>query len=117
MRSLALALLCLATTTRVLAQISTIVPAAAKDHVGEQVTIEGMVSEVHHAASGRATFIDLGGRYPSNAFAAVIFQSDADKFPNVDALNGKTIDVSGRIRLYRGTAEIILSDPGQIKVK
>jgi len=117
MRSLALAFLFVASATPTALAQATIAPAAAKDHVGEVVTVEGPVSEIHHAASGRATFIDMGGRYPNNAFAAVIFQSDADKFPNVDALNGKTIDVSGRIRLYRGTPEIILNDPGQVKVK
>lgn len=117
MRTFAYALLFLASAAPVLAQTPTIAPAAAKDHVGQQVTVEGVVSEVHHAASGRATFIDIGGRYPQRAFAAVIFESDAGKFPNVDALNGKTVDVTGRIQLYRGAAEIIVNDPGQIKVK
>jgi DNA/RNA endonuclease YhcR with UshA esterase domain len=117
MRRLALALLFAAMAAPALAQTPPIAPAAAKDHVGEQVTIEGVVSEVHHAASGRATFIDIGGRYPNNPFAAVIFESDAGKFPNVDALDGKTIDITGRIRLYRGAPEIILNDPGQIKTK
>lgn len=116
MRSLALALIFIASVTPALAQ-ATLAPAAAKDHVGEVVTIEGPVSEVHHAAPGRATFIDMGGRYPNNVFTAVIFESDAGKFPAVDALNGKTVDVTGRIRLYRGRPEIILDDPGQIKTK
>jgi DNA/RNA endonuclease YhcR with UshA esterase domain len=119
MRRLALALLFAAAAPLALAQTppSTIAAAAAKDHVGEEVTIEGVVAEVHHAASGRATFLDIGGRYPNNPFAAVIFESDAGKFPNVDALDGKTVDITGRIRFYRGAAEIILSDPGQIKAK
>jgi DNA/RNA endonuclease YhcR with UshA esterase domain len=117
MRSLAFAILFVAAGAPSLAQTPTIAPAAAKDHVGEQVTVEGVVAEVHHAASGRATFIDIGGRYPNNPFAVVIFESDAGKFPNVDALNGKTIDITGRIRLYRGAPEIILDDPGQIKAK
>lgn len=117
MRRLALALLFAATAAPALAQTPTIAPAAAKDHVGEEVTVEGVVGEVHHTASGRATFIDIGGRYPSNPFAAVIFESDAAKFTNVDALDGKTVDVTGRVRLYRGAPEIILNDPGQIKTK
>jgi DNA/RNA endonuclease YhcR with UshA esterase domain len=117
MRRLALAVLFAAAATPALAQTSAIAPAAAKDHVGEQVTVEGVVSEVHHAASGRTTFIDIGGRYPNNPFAAVIFESDAAKFPNIDAFGGKTVDITGRIRLYRGAPEIILSDPGQIKVR
>jgi DNA/RNA endonuclease YhcR with UshA esterase domain len=117
MRRLALAVLFAATVAPVLAQTPTIAPAAAKDHVGEQVTVEGVVAEVHHAASGRATFIDIGGPHPSNPFAAVIFESDAGKFPNVDTLDGKTVDITGRIRLYHGAPEIILNDPAQIKAK
>jgi len=117
MRLVALVVLFAATAAPALAQTPTIAPAAAKDHVGEAVTVEGVVAEVHHAASGRATFIDIGGRYPSNPFAAVIFEGDAGKFPNVDALSGKTVDITGRIRLYRGAPEIILNDPAQIKAK
>jgi DNA/RNA endonuclease YhcR with UshA esterase domain len=95
----------------------TITPPEAKAHVGEIVTVEGIVSEVHHAASGKVIFIDMGGRYPNNAFAAVIFSDDASKFPNVDALEGKTVDINGAIRLYKGKPEIILNDPSQIKAK
>ena len=47
-----------------LAQTQMIAAADAKAHVGQTVTVEGVVSEVHTAASGRATFIDIGGRYP-----------------------------------------------------
>jgi DNA/RNA endonuclease YhcR with UshA esterase domain len=92
-------------------------PNEARDHIGQNVTVEGVVSEVHHAASGRATFIDMGGRYPNNTVTAVIFKDDAGKFPDVDALDGKTIDVIGSIRLYQGRPEIILNDPAQLKVK
>ena len=65
------------------------------------MTVEGVVSDVHHAASGRATFIDIGGRYPNNPFTAVIFSDDASKFPDVDTLNGKTVDVTGMIKNTR----------------
>jgi DNA/RNA endonuclease YhcR with UshA esterase domain len=103
----------------------TVTPAAAQviscsdaqSHVGQHVTVECAVSEVHHAASGSATFIDMGGRYPSNIFTAVIFKDDASKFSNVDSLDGKTVDVTGVIGLYKDRPEIILNDPAQIKVK
>ena len=42
-----------------LAQTQMIAAADAKTHVGQTVTVEGVVSEVHTAASGRATFIDI----------------------------------------------------------
>jgi hypothetical protein len=38
---------------------------------------------------------------PTNPFTAVIFKSDADKFPNIKSLEGKTIVVTGQIKLYR----------------
>ncbi|MGB6535395.1 MAG: hypothetical protein WBF58_05465 [Xanthobacteraceae bacterium] len=95
----------------------TITPSEASQHVGQSVTVEGVVGEVHHAASGNATFIDMGGHYPRNPFAGVIFSDDASKFPNVDSLEGTTIDVTGTIKLYRGRPEIILNDAGQIKSK
>jgi len=99
-----------------LAQTQMIVAADAKGHVGQTVTVEGVVSEVHTAASGRATFIDIGGRYPNNTFTAVIFSRDVTKFSNVDALDGKTVDITGPVRLHN-EPEIILNDPGQIKAK
>ena len=98
-------------------QMPAIAAADAKAHVGQTVTVEGVVSEVHTAASGRATFIDFGGRYPNNTFTAVIFSRDVTKFSNVDALDGKTVDVTGPVRLHNGRPEIILNDPGQIKAK
>jgi len=89
----------------------------SRRQVGQTVTVEGVVSEVHTAASGRATFIDIGGRYPNNTFTAVIFSRDVTKFSNVDALNGKTVDITGPVRLHNGKPEIILNDPGQLKAK
>jgi DNA/RNA endonuclease YhcR with UshA esterase domain len=99
------------------ASAETITPSAASQHVGQPVTVEGVVSEVHHAASGKVTFINMGGRYPDNPFTAVIFADEASKFPNVDSLEGRTIDVTGTVKLYRGRPEIILNDAGQIKSK
>lgn len=115
MKALVIALGFALTAAPALAQ--TIQPADARAHVGQTVTVEGTVSEVHTAASGRATYIDMGGRYPNNAFTAVIFAKDASKFPNVDSLNGKTVDITGPIRLYKGKPEIILNDAGQLKAK
>jgi DNA/RNA endonuclease YhcR with UshA esterase domain len=35
----------------------------------------------------------------------------------VDSLAGKTVDITGQIKDYRGRPEIILDDPEQLKVK
>jgi DNA/RNA endonuclease YhcR with UshA esterase domain len=93
----------------------TIRPADARAHVGQTVTVEGIVADVHTAGRSGTTFIDMGGRYPNNALAAVIFSADASKFPNVAALSGKTVDITGAVRLYQGKPEIILNAADQLK--
>jgi DNA/RNA endonuclease YhcR with UshA esterase domain len=51
-------------------------------------------------------FLNIDGIYPDNPF----------KFPNIKSLEGKTIIVTGQIKLYRNKPEIILNSPNQIKV-
>jgi DNA/RNA endonuclease YhcR with UshA esterase domain len=114
MRALLFALGLAITATAALAE--TITPEEAPSHVGQSVTVEGAVSNVHTVASG-VTFLDMGGRYPNNAFTAVILKADAAKFPNMDALNGKTVDITGTVRLYKGAPEILLNDAAQLKAK
>ncbi|MBI3676470.1 MAG: hypothetical protein HY243_07610 [Proteobacteria bacterium] len=60
---------------------------AAQDaaaHIGQAITVEGIVSEVH--VGDRVTFIDLGGRYPNEEFTGVIFSDDYRTFPDVTKL-------------------------------
>lgn len=97
-------------------QTQPIAAADAKAHVGQTVTVEGAVGGVHTARSGM-TFIDIGGRYPDNAFTAVIFTGDRSKFPDVQSLGGKTVDITGAVSLYRGKPEIVLKSADQIKTK
>ncbi len=98
------------------AHAQTIGPAETKAHVGQPVTVEAAISDVHTARSG-AIFIDMGGRYPDNDFVAVIFADDAAKFPNAGALEGKTVRISGPVQLYQGRPEIVLKSADQLKTK
>jgi DNA/RNA endonuclease YhcR with UshA esterase domain len=115
MRALLVALAFALTASPALAQ--TVQPADAQAHVGQTVTVEGTVSNVHTVTRSGVTFIDIDGRFPDNTFAAIIFAKDTSKFPNLDALNGKTVDITGQVRLYHGKPEIILNEATQIKVK
>jgi hypothetical protein len=100
-----------------LALAETIAPSDTQRYVGKSVTVEGVVSEVNSTDRAGVTFLDMGGHYPDNAFTAVILKNDAGKFPDVKALEGKTIDVTGTIKLYKGKTEIMLNDAGQIGLK
>lgn len=93
-----------------------ITPAAASSYVGQTVTIRGVVSEVH-VTRADVTFIDMGGRYPDNAFTAVIFAEDETEFPNVASVDGRAIEITGRVQLHRGKPEIVLRSAAQMKVR
>lgn len=93
----------------------TIQPTDAAAHVGQTVTVAGTVSEVHKSPRSGATFVNMGGRYPNDAFTGVIFADDASKFPDIEALRGKTIAITGLVRLHKGKPEIVLKDRAQIK--
>lgn len=96
------------------ARAETIAPSDAKTHVGQTVTIHASVEEVKTGRGG-ATFLDMGGTFPDNAFAAVIFASDLAKFPGAKTLKGKTVAISGPVELYQGKPEIILKAADQLK--
>src|ERR1700719_2724350 len=98
----------------VAARAQTIAPAEIKAHVGQTVTVQAAVSDVHVGRAG-VTFIDIGGAYPDNAFAAVIFASDRAKFPHANDLKGKTVAISGEVVLYQNRPEIILKTADQLK--
>ncbi len=87
----------------------------AINHIGEFASIKGKVYQVYISSRGNI-FLNIDVIYPDNPFTAVIFKSDADKFPNIKSLEGKTIIITGQIKLYRNKPEIILKSQNQIKI-
>jgi DNA/RNA endonuclease YhcR with UshA esterase domain len=89
----------------------------AANHIGQTVTVCGVVASAKYAANSRSqpTFLDMGRPYPNEPFTAVIFGSDRAKFGEPErTLAGKRVCITGAIRQYRGRPEIIVSDPGQL---
>ena len=94
----------------------TVSAADAAKHVGQTVTVQDTVTGVHTARSGSATFINMGGTYPNDAFTAVIFEGDAAAVGDVNGLDGRTVGITGKIKLYKGKPEIIVKSASQIVV-
>lgn len=105
-------LLVLLPITLLSAQVVT--DAEAGSHVGEQVTVRGVVANVYTSRSGN-TFLNFGHPYPEQTFAGVIFRSASGRFPNPSQWEGKVVLVTGTIRLYKGKPEIILESPTQLR--
>jgi micrococcal nuclease len=87
----------------------------APEHVGEYACVAGRVDHVYTSQRG-TIFINFCPDYKTCPFGAVIFVTDAYKFPNPNQYEGKTVEITGLIKSYQGRPEIILKDPGQIKI-
>lgn len=110
-------LLALGFSARAFSQVS---PEEAINHVGEQATVCGTVASTNYAtgSNGQPTFLNLNRPYPRHVFTALIWGDDRPKFPYTpESLNGKDICVQGVIESYKGTAEIVVEDPSQIRAK
>jgi hypothetical protein len=93
----------------------------AKEHIGEQATVCGLVASAAYTRS-QTTFLNCDKPYPNHDFFAVIFKSDREKFvekfgpPEITLLK-KNVCVTGKIQEYQRKWEIILNDPKQLEKK
>ena len=88
----------------------TISAADAKNHIGEQSTVCGLVAGKHTASQSRGTptFIDLDKPYPSQSFTVVVWERDKGTVGSLP--NGGKLCVTGTVTRYHGGAEIVLHD-------
>lgn len=97
---------------------STLTPQQAAEAVGSHATVCGVVASAHYAmrSRGEPTFLNLGKPYPNQIFTALIWGSDRSKFKTPpESLEGADICVTGLVKSYRGTPEIILRSPSQVR--
>jgi DNA/RNA endonuclease YhcR with UshA esterase domain len=95
------------------AQQAVIRDSEAASYIGKTVTVAGMVASVHVARSG-ITFLNFSEAYPNQTFTAVIFQAASSRFPNAQQWEGQRVHVTGKVQLYRGKPEIVLSESSQL---
>jgi hypothetical protein len=93
-------------------------PADTAGHIGETATVCGLVASTNYAPKfpGAPTFLDFGGAYPQAVFTALILGTERTKFREPETrLKGKLVCVTGQIRAYRGAAQVILTEPEQLR--
>src|SRR5262245_34560404 len=91
-------------------------PQEAAKHVGETATVTGQVDGLHQSGKGNI-FLNMGGKYPNQAFTAFIPSASAGQFTNPQQYEGRTVSVSGKIELYKGKPEIKVTNLSQIIAK
>jgi hypothetical protein len=95
------------------AQTSNYTAVEAAKHVGETATVTGKVDGVQHLSNGNI-FLNMGGKYPNQAFTAFIPSSSAGP---PQQYQGRTVAVSGEIALHKGKPEIVVTSLSQINAK
>jgi hypothetical protein len=105
-RSFGIAVLVLLASIRLTAQ--TIPAADAAKHIGEHLTVCGIIASEHTAYSSRGTptFINLDKPYPNEVFTVLVWGSDRERVGNLPE-SGR-LCATGVISEYRGTPEIVL---------
>jgi hypothetical protein len=84
-------------------------PEEAKDHIGENASVRGLVK-------GNA-FLNFGGRYPQQAFTGFVPAQSVGAVGGekvLESLAGDPVTVTGRVEQYKGQPEIVISSPSQI---
>ena len=86
----------------------------AAQYIGQNVTVEGVVTAVSTSQKGNA-FINFGGAYPNQRFTGWIpTGTPLASYTSLQLLKGKKIKITGRIELYRGKPEIRVLEKSQI---
>ncbi|HWA69280.1 MAG TPA: hypothetical protein VG821_05545 [Rhizomicrobium sp.] len=90
-------------------------PRQARTNVGRAVTVRGSVDGVHDA--GKVVYLYMGGRAPGTRLTVAIYPSAVQDFNNSVDFPGKSLEVSGIVRLQNGRPQIDVRTPHQIFTK
>ena|SRR6266496_2101251 len=86
----------------------------AKEHIGAAEVVSGTIAEVN--VGERIVRLNFEQPYPKTPFAAVIFPANTNKFPNVEKLKGKSVEINGKITAFHERPQIVLTSTNQLKV-
>ena len=89
--------------------------AGAKKLVGKEGIFEGTVAKVFSPSSNGVVILNFDKNY-KNALTAVLRVKNYADFPDMQTLKGKHVLISGKFEDYKGSTEIQLTKPEQVKL-
>jgi len=92
----------------------------ARDHAGEYAMVCGVIASASYlqGVRGAPTYLNFDEPYPDNEFSAVIFGKNRKNFsPDPETLTGYKACVYGKVRMYKGRAQMELVKADQLSVK
>ena len=97
------------TNTSALLKIGT---GEADKHYGQEMIVTGRVAQV--TIRPKVIFLNLDRPHPDSPFTVVIFPGTY--LADVKALDGKAVEIKGKIKNYNDKPEIMLDNSGQLTV-
>lgn len=88
-------------------------------HIGNTVSVRGPVMAVtqKEGIRGNPTWIEVGAAYPNpKRLKVIIWIEDKPRFPMVmpGMLDGRYVCITGLVTDYKGVAQIVMRDAGQL---
>ncbi len=93
---------------------------SVKNYDGKTITVCSKIVDTHvTTGEHKMTYLNFDHPYPNQSFTGVIFDDDLSKFSYVPSefLKGKTVCVTGKVKIYKGRPEIVISSESQLKVQ
>ncbi|MGZ3854109.1 MAG: hypothetical protein ACXVBX_15040 [Flavisolibacter sp.] len=91
-----------------------------KDHIGDSVKVQGIISGVKYLESAKntPTFISVGAAYPNQLLTIVIWgdvRQNMTLLPSSKDVGNKIV-VAGKVELFKDKPQIVIKDPRQLEI-
>src|SRR5215469_15068172 len=86
----------------------------AKKYYGQEMIVTGTVAQV--SIRPGIVFLNMDKPYPHSPFTLVIFPANTNRFGDLKALKGASVEVKGKIVNYHSRPEIVLEKANQLTV-
>lgn len=86
----------------------------AEKYLQQSVTVTGMVAQV--TMRDKLVFLNLDKRFPNTPLSCVIFSRSTNQFGDLKALEGKQVEIKGKVETYNQKPQIVLSSTNQLRI-
>jgi len=88
--------------------------AEADKHIDESAIVTGKVAQVTFRP--KVVFLNIDEAFPHAPFSVVIMAKNTNDFGDIQALTGKFIEVTGKIKSFKDKPEIVVDSTNQLRV-
>ena len=89
--------------------------AEAKAMVGKSGAFTGKITKVFAPKSNGVVILNFANDFKT-ALTAVVMGQNFSAFPDLTTLKGKTVLITGKFEMYKGSLEVVLKSPDQLKL-